>query len=212
MFNEYLHQIDPQNQCETGSGQASGIEALNKFQIVITNDIATTRTIGLFNPAQPSIPDTTITMNGGGSTIGLTYANFCSLMLANPTLLYAVNVTVTNSKQPSPTLPIPNFFYFKRDVNGFAQAIELAPSKDPYQNLSSVVDYDFVENLKCPFLMDGIDTIGLRLGADDTVTMTFYYEQIRLRDIVFSQYLKIPVDQVIGQAQQKNELLNNELK
>ena len=177
-------------------------QKLKELQLQINNDSALDFTVDLFNPSTPlqylyatsGNIDNKIKVSGGDS---VAYTDILYYLLANPTLVRNATVdasgTTTNSVTNA-TIVSNQFqqsFQFRaKNMKGWLEIQPLRLYKDSYQFQADTVEFPIQENLNRPFVPDGMETLKYTILANCSVTLTFYYEQVLLKELVYDEVRK----------------------
>ncbi len=139
-------------------------------------------------------PGSNVLFNGGKTAVGqtepLSYLQFVSRLLANLVMLYEVEIRVLNNypEQLNQIMQIVN-----TDLSGNSDVVTMFPKQNPLQkNFSdhgdvtyAVVRYNFVDNLKSPYVIDGQSYLQYKILADANCQLVFKYKQIDIKNIVY---------------------------
>jgi hypothetical protein len=174
-------------------------EKLQMLQLQINNDSALDFTVDLFNPTAPlqylyatsGNLDNKIKVSGGDS---VAYSDILFYLLANPTLVRnaMVDASGTTAVEADNRVIVSNqlnqsFKFRAKNLRGWLEVQPLRLYKDSYQFQSDAVEFPIQENLNRPFVPDGMETLQYTILANCSVTLSFYYKQVLLKELVYDE-------------------------
>jgi hypothetical protein len=174
-------------------------EKLSELILQINNDSELDFSVDLFNPTWPlqymyatsGNLDNKIKVAGADN---VTYSDVLFYLLANPTIIRSAIIDVAGLTTNSTTneaivsSQLQQSFRFKaKNIKGWLEVQPARLFKDNYQFQSDTVEFPIQDNLNRPFVPDGMETLLYTILANSSVTLTFYYKQVLLKELVFDE-------------------------
>lgn len=167
---------------------------LNELVFIFNNNSPNDFTLNLFDPSMPLdyLHSTTQNINNkiqvaGGS---VSYTDVLFNILANPIIVRNAKFVISGPQiaaQQGVSLQIQDKF-----INGVVDVVpmNLMLQIDTMQVEGYTISFDIADTINRAFVPDGMDVIGYRILAGNTVTMCFYYEQKSLKKLFYPEARK----------------------
>lgn len=188
------------------------LEGTKEFSISRNNTSGSTQTVQLFNisPGSEGVSLTNLVVNGG--TNSLKAQQFMNLLIANPVMLFEVEIRSssdnTNLLQP---LNLKTF-----DLSFDTVENALIPTYNPLQKIVDRVRYNFIDNLGCPLIVDGTSNfLTYDVFNNNKITWVFKYKQLMNKDLAIKNYFSEEFKKIDALVKLNNglstfDLLHNE--
>lgn len=191
--NKFILSEKPEDNSIRNIGYYNG-KKLQELVLIFNNDSALDFNLSLFNPSMvvDYLQSTGLNLNdkiqvASGS---VSYSDVMFNILGNPLLIRNAKFVLTGpraTEQQSVSLQIQDKF-----VNGVTEIIpmNLSLQIDTMQVEGNTISFDISRTINRAFIPDGMDVIGYRVLAGNTVTMCFYYEQKSLKKLMYPEARK----------------------
>lgn len=171
------------------------LEGTKEFSITVDNvaDGYGTSAAILFNATATDAYNNAYTINNGSNST-LTGSVFMKYLVSNPVMLYEVEKRlITNNNAGSLLTPLN---ILEIDMSGDQEFVSLIPTFNPMQKLTDRLRYNFIDNIGCPLVVDGVTPLLTRVEKGEKIIMTFKYKQIKTKDVMIEQYFKKEYERV----------------
>ena len=164
---------------------------LKELVLIFNNDSAIDFNVELFNPSMPLdyLHSTSQNLNDKIQVAGgaVSYSDVLYNLLANPMLIVNARFIFSGPNitgQKATPLLVQN-----KRVDGVLKVapLNLDLQIDTMQVFGDIVNFDITKALNRVFIPDGMDIMKYKVLAGHTVTMAFFYKQVSLKRVLFSE-------------------------